>query len=468
MTSLDEILNKAQRARLIPTVADTRKEERIVSILLATLPRVRPLAEHVLECCGERIGKSSVLSSYTEVEFPSVDEVSKARPDGVLCLTTRKNRWTAVLEAKIENSEIDQDQVDRYAEIARKYQINAVITLSNQLVPLPTHVPYSVGRKFKNHVQFFHFSWISILTQALLILRNMNEVSSEQAFILREMARYFEHQTSGVRQFEQMNSEWRALVLGVRNGQQFKRSSPEIENTVTSWHQEERDVSLILSRRIGEQVGIRSLSRKHRADPALRLREACDQLIASKKLYSAFSVPNAASDMEVAADLQGRTISCSMRLSAPLDRKRASARINWLRRQLRGVDGKDIQIRAFWPGRAVPTQSSLSELKDDPTCLENDRPGMAPTGFEIVMIKDIAGRFSGRRTFIEDLEKLVPEYYDEVGQHLRPWAPPPPSIDKEDPIHESENAKPHHENSDGAEPAMTETDAPGISPTGDD
>ena len=33
---------------------------------------------------------------------------------------------------------------------------------------------------------------------------------------------------------------------------------------------------------------------------------------------------------------------------------------------------------------------------------------------------------------------MIPEFYDEVGQHLRPWAPPPPSIDKEDPIEEGD------------------------------
>ena len=148
------------------------------------------------------------------------------------------------------------------------------------------------------------------------------------------MARYFEHPSSGVKRFDKMNSEWRSLVLGVRDEQQFKRSSPEIENTVASWHQEERDVCLLLSRRIGERVSIR-LSRNHQADPAHRLRDACDSLIASLELRCAFSVPNAASDVEVTANLQRRTISCSMKLNAPGDKKRASARVNWLVRQLR-------------------------------------------------------------------------------------------------------------------------------------
>ena len=237
-----------------------------------------------------------------------------------------------------------------------------------------------------------------------------------------------------------MNSEWRPLVLGTRRDQQFKRSSPEIENTVASWHQEERDLCLILSRRISKRVSIR-LSRKHQADAALRLRDACDSLIASQELRCAFSIPNTASDLEATANLQRRTISCSMKLNAPGDKKRASARINWLVRQLRDVDGDDVLVRAFWLGRGRATQAPLSEIKTDLTCLEGGGAGAAPTSFEVLMIKDLAGRFSGRRTFIEDLENLIPEFYDRIGQNLRPWFPPPPSIDKRDPIQDTDSVE---------------------------
>ena len=37
-----------------------------------------------------------------------------------------------------------------------------------------------------------------------------------------------------------------------------------------------------------------------------------------------------------------------------------------------------------------------------------------------------AGKFSGAKTFIEQLEATLPHYYEEVGQHLRAWVPPPP------------------------------------------
>ena len=212
--SLDDILTSAKSARLIPTIADSRKEERIVSILLATLPRVRPFATQVLERCGQRVGKSSAIATYTEVDFPSADGTGKDRPDGLLCLTTRKSRWTAILEAKIDKAEIEEQQVHRYADLAKRYNIDAIITLSNQLVPLPTHVPYSLPKRISNQMAFFHFSWVSIATHAHLILRNRNSIDPDQAFILREMTRYFDHDSSGVKYFDRMNAEWRDLVFG--------------------------------------------------------------------------------------------------------------------------------------------------------------------------------------------------------------------------------------------------------------
>ncbi len=445
MDKLGEILSEDRRARLIPSVADPRREERIVSILLSTLVIVRPFAIRLLGNCAVRLGRTSELHGYTEIEFPTADGSSKDRPDGILRVSTRGKLWTALLEAKIDNTDIEKEQIHRYAEIARNHGVDAVITLSNQLVPLPTHIPYAIPARFKNRVSFFHISWTNILTQASLILEDKARLSSledwkrlntEQAYILEEMVRYFKHPKSGVKRFDYMNPEWRSLVIGVRNEQNFSRSSVEIENAVASWHQEEQDLCLLLSRRIGERVEIR-LPRKYAADPALRFKEACNMLAISQELQSKFVVPNAASDLEVKANLQRRTISCSMRLVAPGNRKRASGRINWLLRQLQNVDREDAYIRAFWSGR-TPTQAPLAEVQADIKTLEIGRLGAVPSGFEVVIIRDLAGRFSGRRTFIESLEQLVPEYYERIGQHLRRWVPPPPPIEDRDPIEGSD------------------------------
>ena len=440
MDSLEEVLSNAKPARLIPSLAESRKEKKLVSILLAVLGSVRPFAAQLLGFCSMRVGKTADIDSYTEVVFPTPDPNRTERPDGVLSITSRSKEWSALFEAKVDNAEIDEEQVLRYGEVARAHGINTVITISNQLVPLPSHIPYSVPKRLSRKLEFYHISWTSVRTQAMLTLKDSEDLSSEQRFILEEMVRYFEHSNSGVRRFDQMNREWRQLVMGIRHGEQFQRTSPEIENTVASWHQEERDVCLILTRRIGERVDIR-LPRKHRTDTALRLRDACDFLVNDNELTSGFVIPNAASDLEVVVNLQRRTISCSMKLQSPGDRKRATSRINWILRQLRNVEGDDVFVRAFWSGRSQSTQAVLQKVQEDPGCLEIDRPGAVPVSFEVLVISDLAGRFSGRSTFIEDLEKAIPSFYDRVGQNLRRWIPPPPSIEKRDPKQTSEDAE---------------------------
>ncbi len=430
---LDKLLDGLKPARLIPTTSQTRKEERLVSVLLGTLRVVRPLAEVLLGRCGIKLGKTAQVTSYVEVKLPDGENGTIDRPDGLICVSKRNSRWTALLEAKIDNAAIDEAQVHRYAEAARRLGIDAVITLSNQLVPLPTHTPYSVPKRLSNKVDFFHLSWVSILTHAALILRERQSLDVEQAFVLDEMVNYFEHPGAGVKRFDRMNPEWRALVLGVRVDQQFKRNSVEISNTVSSWHQEERDLCLILDRRIGQPIGIR-MPRKHQEDPVMRLRDASDLLVASKELRSSFIVPHAAGDIDVTVNLQRRTVACSMTVRAPGDRKRASASINWLVRQLKKVDSSDVLIRAYWAGRSGQTQAPLSAVIENSKTLEQGIQGLLPSRFEVAIVRDLAGKFSGRRTFVDEVEAAVPEYYDLVGQHLRAWTPPPPPIEKQDPI----------------------------------
>ena len=110
------------------------------------------------------------------------------------------------------------------------------------------------------------------------------------------MTRYLESNASGLKAFDQMNEGWRDLVLGIRRDEKFLPKAPEIEQTVASWHQETRDLCLILSRRTGERVDLH-LSRKHRTKPELRLEDECARLSASHEFVpSALSREAARSD----------------------------------------------------------------------------------------------------------------------------------------------------------------------------
>ncbi len=107
-------------------------------------------------------------------------------------------------------------------------------------------------------------------------------------------------------------------------------------------------------------------------------------------------------------------------------KKKPKSRINWLRRQLSQTRASDIFVRASWSGRAKDTQASLESLRESADVLLADNATLVPKYFDIILVRDLAGKFAGPRTFIESLESIVPEYYEQVGQHLRAWVPPPP------------------------------------------
>ena len=398
---------------------------------------VPPLAETILGRCDEKMPKRSRVRTFTEIEFQSADNTPNDRPDGLIVLELgKKRRWTALVEAKIDKNQIDEQQVERYAEIAKKFQIDAVITLSNQLAPVATHIPYEIPRRkvsFKN-VRFYHLSWISIKTDLSVILRETENLDREQAIVLEEMECYFGHDNSGVRRLDQTNQEWKSLVNGFFHDQPYTVDSDEIKNTVAFWQQKEKDISLLLTQAIGKRVGI-ALNRKFLKDPDSRFEEVCKSLLKGKELQFVFNIPNASSNLTTTANFQKRTIACTMEINAP-DRPQFKSRVNWLLKQLAdigSVEAEHVLIRALWPGRLNDTQSFLNEVRNDFECLHHDKPGVVPIGFEITRTKDLGARFVGRRNFLQEVEHFIPEFYAQVGQKLKRWQPSPPAIKKSQP-----------------------------------
>jgi hypothetical protein len=182
-----------------------------------------------------------------------------------------------------------------------------------------------------------------------------------------------------------------------------------------------------MSAKVRRPVRLR-LSRAHANDPAERMRNDCEHLAAKNELACTLDVPDAAAPIDIVANLRARSISVSMALVAPKDKQRASSRLNWLLRQLAKAQAEDIYIRCNWPGRAAPTQASLIDTRQNPDAPLHGNDSMAPNSFDVLLVRDIASKFSGARTFIEHLEEIVPYFYSEVGERLRPYVPPPPKL----------------------------------------
>ncbi len=139
-------------------------------------------------------------------------------------------------------------------------------------------------------------------------------------------------------------------------------------------------------------------------------------------------IPDAASPVEVYANLMTRTISVEMFLRAPEDKKSTKARLNWLLRQLKSVSTPDIHIRLMWPGSSEATLYPLEELREDPALSETGKEGMQALGFHVLLSRRIGAKFTQQTNFIALLEEIVPEFYREVGQNLVAWRKSAPKI----------------------------------------
>ncbi|SCZ67696.1 hypothetical protein [Thiohalomonas denitrificans] len=430
-TDITDNILSGSKARLVPVVADSKKEERATSVLLSTFMLVPQLAEAVLTDAGAKIGVRSDIKCYTEIVFKNKDQ-NRARPDGLIVITRGSNRWSALVESKIGNNDLTKEQIESYLDLAREVGANAVITISNQFATTPTHHPVSVNKTKTRTVDLFHFSWLSVLSKASIMSEAKGIDDREQSMILRELVRYLGHSYSGVSPMNSMNSEWKDVCTQVQEGAVLKKSAPEIEATAVSWQQLLRYMSLELSMATNSTVQV-AISRAHAKDPVALLQSDISDLVSRSTLYGALSVPNAAGPIAICADLTRKVLSLSMRVNAPEDRSRATAAINWLTRQLKSVtESPDLLIKAIWPGKTADTQCSITEAIDEPSTLVPAKIKGIPKAFEVIRVIDLGSRFKGQKVFVESAIAAVPAFYRDAGQNLTKWVAPPPKTKTEE------------------------------------
>ena len=226
-----------------------------------------------------------------------------------------------------------------------------------------------------------------------------------------------------------MPSEWKSIVQKTANGSPLQRKADDLDNIVSSWHQEIQDIDLMLSRKANVKVKTK-LSRRHASDPEVRIKDDITYLIKEHSLTATLEVPDAAALIEISANIKTKAISASMVLIAPDNKKTNAARLNWLLRQLNKSSETDAHIGLHWPGRKLKTQHPLSKLNENPKIALRDNQNKV-IRFEVSMIRHLTKRFGQSRTFITDLEQLVSDFYENVGQHLRAYQPPAPQIQKD-------------------------------------
>ena len=266
-----------------------------------------------------------------------------------------------------------------------------------------------------------------ILTECDLLLNQDIVSDSDQRLLLNELRRFLTHESAGVKGFDRMPKEWSDLNRLVSSGGVVSAKSTDALAVVSAWHQETRDLALILSRMTETGVTER-LNRKHKRDGAARLKDDVTTLRERNLLWSELDVPDAAASLSIVVDLKRRGVDVGMTLRAPEDKVTTKARVNWMLRQIKTDRLEDLYLRLMWPGKAEPTQFLISEIKDAPHLAERDREHLSPHSFHLFRSKRLGARFAQQANFIADIEDIVPQFYRDIGSYLTAWQRRAPKI----------------------------------------
>jgi hypothetical protein len=76
----------------------------------------------------------------------------------------------------------------------------------------------------------------------------------------------------------------------------------------------------------------------------------------------------------------------------------------------------------------VCTQFSVPQLRNDPDLIDDGKKGLKCYRFEIIRIADLGARFAGQKPFVTELQSVVPDFYNRIGQRVRAWQPPAPKV----------------------------------------
>ncbi len=415
-----------QPARLIP-LHKPGDEMALSSIFLSALRLIAEFRKNIFQAIN--LSRSGTIQIFNEVEFLLFD---KKRIDGLLLVVRGKIIVDAVLiEVKNKNNVIGEKQILDYVNIAKEYKIPKLLTVSNQFVSFPTQSPIDV--KTPKSVTLYHMSWSYLLTIAhILLFENDNNISDQdQVEIMKEVVEYFESDKSGIIGFKQMKSGWIDIVRKTNTGVSLLMNDKAVDETVSSWLEEERDMALMLSRNLG--LLIKSGQKKYKNNLKGRIEYEKRELISNKFLESILQIDGAASDIIVRALFYRRNIEMSITLLPPLDRK-TRAQLTWIKNQIKSCERKnpelfnnlknDLLIDINIKYTTDPIRCNLAEFEDAHERIINKEI----RSFNILLLKNLGRKFESRKGFVEIIESMLIDYYKGIVQHIKKLEKPVPQI----------------------------------------
>jgi hypothetical protein len=108
--------------------------------------------------------RSAVIQTFTEVRFK--DSAGKAViPDGAIVCERGRKSWTCLVEVKTGKTDLRDEQVGGYLDVARENGFDGVLTISNQITATSIESPVTVDKRKRG---LWRSSWWRIITEAIV------------------------------------------------------------------------------------------------------------------------------------------------------------------------------------------------------------------------------------------------------------------------------------------------------------
>jgi len=412
---------KYSEARLIPSLK-TGGELALTSIFLSSLRLVKEFRQKVFS--DIKLPNNGKAYFFTEWHYDGIEKSKKAdsRIDGVIIIViSGKIKDVAFIESKKDEEELEIEQIERYQRIAREIKVPKLVTISNQFVENPSDFPIKLKSQI-SVVKKFHFSWTYLQTIAqILIFENKDNIEDEdQVEIMREVLHYLTHPKSGTNGYHQMKKGWTEVVNSIKG--LSKPNTEDIQEAILSWHEEEKDMSLLLSRSIGVYV------KTTKTKDSLKLLEE------NKLLTSKLEVKNAVSDIYIIADFIRESVSMDVSFT-PDDTKGSIAKITDIKKDIQKCikfdsDLMDLLMKDVWIELKI--KNSRHKIRKNIAQIEEfEEEGIKKkeiTKVRILLIKDFKANFSKPKKFVALIEQMLLDYYKGIVQHLSNWYPDAPKV----------------------------------------
>lgn len=404
---------ESKKARLFPT-GNTEGETATTSIFLSSLSAVKEYREELLMAISvNKIKTRNVnLHVYTEIDNCTKEE----RPDGLIVITSGKHNpiieWLAFVEVKVGDKKLEENQIERYIKFGQEVGINNIITISNEMVTSPTDSPITTKKK----VNLSHWSWTYLKVIASRLVKSKAIADEDHVYILTELGRYLDNHKN-IRSYGHMGANWKEAVTKVHAYEPSQKiDNATLDILVSSYKQEEKDISLQLMDKSGHQVAVHA---KQDRAPLI------GKMLEEKKVITTPFIINNDKTKRFFLDTDFIRREIRFYTNVTIDGGKAQAQTSTLLKLLSGAGASDdIYIKALYlRKKSVDNEISLRQLLDEkannePYSIVDKSLGDEIKVFEI-KTKDLLGRdFQSPQNFIVKIENSAYRFIDQVMENL--------------------------------------------------